>query len=839
MNNKFFFFALVASVMLVYACNRKPIYKDPSRSVDERVEDLFSRMTLEEKIEQLAGLPDERGMKTAYNERLGIPDFKMSDGPIGVRWDESTAFPSGVSLAATWDTMLAASYGRQLARETLFKGRNYILGPCINMHRLPIGGRNFESYGEDPWLAGRLAVSYVKAVQKEGVITSVKHYALNNQEWERFKVNVKVDERTLREIYLPHFEMAVKEGGAYTLMAAYNKVNDWWASENKHLLKDILKDEWGFKGLVVSDWGATHSTVHAIKHGLDLEMPTGEFLNEVKIQEALKKGDITVEDLDNMVRRILWVKFKAGLFDRPADVQYPDPSDESARVAYDVAARSIVLLKNENQLLPLDLAKIKSLAIIGPNAAVARTGGGGSSRITPRKAESPLEVFRTLAGTQVQINYAEGAKLPASPLHVIPSAYLRTPDGQPGLRASYFNNMELQGKPTLERIDATVDFNWEDKAPAAELPNDKFSVRWTGSIIPPKTGRIALFTASDDGVRLIVNGKKLIDNWTDHATTVDSVSLDLVKGKPIDIVLEFYENRGAAVIQLGWDYTEEKSDGDRLLTEAVEAARKSDVALVFVGSSDYIESEGYDKVYGMHLPVGQDRLIEEVVKANPRTVVVLYGGTAIDMQNWGGRVPAILDAFFPGQEGSRAVVDIITGKVNPSGKLPFTFWATPDQSPAYKGYRDPSLEAPYIEGIFMGYRWVDKKGIQPAFPFGHGLSYTAFSFDEMMINPLNDREYEVLVKVTNTGPRLGTEVVQLYVAPPQADDMPVKELKGFAPLNLQPGESGIARILLNKRSFAHWDTQSNQWVVRPGVYTLWVGASSADIRLKSTLDILQ
>lgn len=255
MLREFSFAILMTFVVVLASCGRKPIYKDPSRSVEERVEDLLKRMTLEEKIQQLAGLPDERGMKTAYNERLGIPDFKMSDGPIGVRWGQSTAFPSGVSLAATWDTSLAAAYGRQLALETLFKGRNYILGPCINMHRFPTGGRNFESYGEDPWLAGRMAVAYVKAVQKEGVITSVKHYALNNQEWERMRLNVQVDERTLREIYLPHSEMAVKEGEALSLMAAYNKINDWYASENKHLLMDILKNDWGFRGLVVSDWG--------------------------------------------------------------------------------------------------------------------------------------------------------------------------------------------------------------------------------------------------------------------------------------------------------------------------------------------------------------------------------------------------------------------------------------------------------------------------------------------------------------------------------------------------------------------------------------------------------
>jgi len=279
---------MIASIaILSIGCKKQLPYKDKNLTVDQRVEDLLKRMTLDEKIEQLAGLPDSTGMKTVYNQRLGIPDFRMCDGPVGVRWDTSTAFPSGVSLAATFDTSLARRYGEMIARETLFKGRNYILAPCVNIHRLPTGGRNFESYGEDPFLAGKIASAYIKAVQKEGVITSVKHYALNNQEWERTQVDVTADERTMREIYLPAFEMAVKEGGAYTVMASYNKVNGWYASENKHLLQDILKNEWEFKGLVVSDWGATHSTTNAIRNGLDLEMPTGEYLNHDKILEAI------------------------------------------------------------------------------------------------------------------------------------------------------------------------------------------------------------------------------------------------------------------------------------------------------------------------------------------------------------------------------------------------------------------------------------------------------------------------------------------------------------------------------------------------------------------------
>ncbi|HQQ02833.1 MAG TPA: glycoside hydrolase family 3 C-terminal domain-containing protein [Bacteroidales bacterium] len=829
---------ITAISILVSGCKKQPPYKDKNLGVDQRVEDLLERMTLDEKIEQLAGLPDSSGMKTVYNRRLGIPDFKMCDGPVGVRWDTSTAFPSGVSLAATFDTSLARRYGEMIAKETLFKGRNYLLAPCINIHRLPTGGRNFESYGEDPFLAGKIASAYIKAVQKEGVITSVKHYALNNQEWERTQLDVIADERTMREIYLPAFEMAVKEGGAYTVMASYNKINGWYASENEHLLQDILKNEWGFKGLVISDWGATHSTSNAIRDGLDLEMPTGEYLNRDKIMHAIQKGEITKADIDNMVRRILWVKFQSGLFDRPQNLSYPDPSEASAELAYDVAVRSIVLLKNSNHILPVDLTKIKSIAVIGPNASVARTGGGGSSHVVPWRAIDPLTQLKNVAGNQVEINYAQGVKLSASPLQAIPSEFLRTKDGKHGINGEYFKGTQLEGSPTFQRLDSNVDFVWEENEPVPSLGKDHFSVRWTGYLLAPESRNYVLYTASDDGIRLYVNNKLMIDNWTDHGTTIDSAQIFLKAGEKYEIKLEFFENAGSAICQLGWDYFGAEGEEAERIVEAVRVAKESDIAIVFAGSSEYIESEGYDRIGGMKLTSGQDELIEAVVKANPKTIVVLYGGTSIDMSKWGEKVPAILDVFFPGQEGSRAIIDILLGKANPSGKLPFSFIQSQHQSPAYKGYKDPSKIAHYSEGIYVGYRYYEKNRIQPAFPFGFGLSYTEFEYTNMQVEPLSKDSCLVSIDIKNIGQMTGTEIVQIYVVPPDASNRPLKELKGFAAVTLRPGENQNVRIILNPRSFSYYDQTQGKWVIQSGKYTILASSSSVDTRQQAFFEIM-
>jgi len=337
--------------------------------------------------------------------------------------------------------------------------------------------------------------------------------------------------------------------------------------------------------------------------------------------------------------------------------------------------------------------------------------------------------------------------LQPSQLHPIHARYFRTPDGKPGLKAEYFQSLKLEGQPKLTRVDSMINFNWEDRQPAKELGNDQYSVRWQGILIPPVTRKYALVTASDDGVRLTINGKTVIDNWTDHATAIDSAYIELKAGVKYPITLEFYENGGSAVCQLGWDYFESKNDYSQTIAEAATLAKKSDVAIVFVGASDFIESEGFDSVGEMGLSIGQDELIAEVVKVNPKTIVVLYGGTAIDMKDWGNKVPAIIDVFFPGQEGSTALFDILTGKVNPSGKLPFSFMANAEQSPAYKNYRDASLVAPYHEGVFMGYRYYEKHNIKPAFPFGHGLSFTTFGYDSLTVNRLGKDSCEVVVTI--------------------------------------------------------------------------------------------
>jgi beta-glucosidase len=819
---------------ILVSCSRIPDYKNRERTVDERVADLLSKMTLDEKIEQLAGLSDPTGMKTTYNERFAIPDFKMSDGPLGVRWQKATAFPSGVSLAATFDTSLARRYGKMLAIETKSKGRNLILGPCVNIHRLPTGGRNFESYGEDPFLAARLAVSYVKGVQGENVIPSVKHFALNNQEWGRTEINVTADERTMHEIYLPAFEAAVKEGGAYTIMASYNKLNGWYASENKQLLKEILKDEWKFKGLVMSDWGATHSTANAIKNGLDLEMPTGEYLNKDAIKKAIKNGEITESDIDEMVKRSLWVKFSAGLFDitpNPDSTLVSGP--ESRKLAYEVAVRSVVLLKNEKSILPLNLKSLKSIAVIGPNAGIARTGGGGSSHIEPAFNETPLDVIRTYAGNDVVINYAEGVHLTANTIHPIESSFLKTPDGIQGLKAEYFNGKDLQGAAVISRTEKNIDFTGDDESPVPGIGKDNYSVRWTGKLTAPESRKFCFYTCSDDGVRFYLNNKLLILNWSDHGSTIDSAVIELKKGQEYTLSLEFYENGGSAVCQLGWDYSSLKNASSDLLQSAVNAAKNSEIAIVFVGSSDFIESEGYDRVGGLKLSGGQDALVEAVVNANPRTIVVLNSGTVILTGSWGNKVQGLLETFFPGQEGSTAIADILFGKANPSGKLPFSFIASASQSPAYNGYKDTSLKAPYAEGIYVGYRYLEKNQLKPAFPFGFGLSYTTFDFTSMQTQRVGQDSCIITVSVQNTGSVAGFETVQIYVAPPSGYDRPVRELKGFAPVYIKPGETETVRISLNTRSFSRYDMVSRAWVTDKGSYSIEAGSSSADIRLSN------
>jgi beta-glucosidase len=836
------FICIILPLLQLISCGQKEDlvkYKDANFPVEERVEDLLTRMTLEEKIEQLSGL----GFDTQENKRLGIPVLRMADGPVGVRRGQATAFPAAVGIAATWNTKLVEKIGAAIAKEVKSKGLNYLLGPCVNIHRHPLGGRNFESYGEDPFLASRLAVAFVKGVQSQKVLASIKHFACNNQEWERFKLDVTVEERALREIYLPAFKAAVKEADVWTVMAAYNKLGGDYCSENKHLLVDILKGEWGFRGFVVSDWGATHSTVQAANAGLDLEMPYGKFFDE-KLLGAVKKGDVSEAVIDDKIRRLLRVRFKAGLFvQQPLVDETAAHREEHRLLALEAAKQSIVLLKNKGNVLPLDKNKIKSLALLGPNATEARTGGGGSSKVTPFYAVSPLQGLKKAVGNDIEIKYALGMAIrgdihPLSPEYMEPA---NTSPGKNGLWAEYFPNTKLEGKPVLTRLDKEVNFNWGYDAPHPKLhrPDDRntFSIRWTGKLLPPKTGEYKLNVIHNDGLRLYVDDQLLIDNWKKNRIVYKTASIRLKTGQTYSLRIEYYFDGGISVVKFGW-----KLPDHDYLAEAVELAKHSDAAIIFAGLHNRFESEGYDR-RRLELP-NQDVLIKAVAEVNPNTIVILSTGSPVSMNPWLDKVAAVVQAWYPGQEGGNAVAEILLGKYNPSGKLPVSFIKNDDDSPAFKDYKDKSLNSPYPEGIFVGYRYLDKHSIEALFPFGHGLSYTRFEYTNLKVTPpgvgVGEEGFPITVSVDvrNTGKRKGAEVVQVYVKDVECSvERPVKELKGFTRLFLEPGEKKAVTIKLNRDAFAFYDTDRQQWVVEAGEFEMMVGRSSKDIRLKGYLMI--
>ncbi len=760
----------------------------------------------------------------------------MTDGPVGVRWQKSSAFPVSIMMAAGWDPALIEKLGAALGQEAKAKDRRMLLGPCVNIHRVPQGGRDFESFGEDPYLAARMAAAYVRGVQSQKVVATVKHYACNNQEYQRDSTNVTVSRRALHEIYFPAFEAAVKEGGALSVMSAYNKVNGLWCSENPYLLNGVLKDEWAFPGFVVSDWGAVHSAVPTANAGLDVEMPTGAFLNDSLLLPAVKDGRVPETVIDGKIRRLLRVMAWTGLFDGAEKDKGALNTPEHKALALEVAREGIVLLKNDRNMLPLDRHALKTVAVIGPSAAIAQTGGGGSSRVEPIYAVAPLEGMKKKAGGGITIAYAEGCRMEGD-LEIVGPAAL-TPAGGPagahGLKGEYFANMSLQGAPAYTRIDERLDFDWGDAGPAPALPAADYSVRWTGKLLPPSSGRFTLSLESDDGSRLYVDGRLVIDNWGDHAALTKSATLDLVAGKPRDIRIEYYQHAGGAIMRFGW------STGDETLqAKAVEAAKSADVAVLFVGLTDRNESEGFDRT-SLELPEAEVKLIKAVAAANRNTVVVMNSGAPVLMDAWLGDVPALLETWYPGEEGGNAVAEVLFGDVNPSGKLPMTFLRRWEDAPAYGNYPgDGAVD--YAEGIFVGYRHFDEKHLDVAFPFGHGLSYASFAYSNLVVRPvkgLRPVSVAVSVEVKNMSGREGAEVVQLYVHDVQSSvPRPPMELKGFQRVNLQAGESKKVTFTLDERSFAYYDEGKKNWTVEPGKFEIILASSSRDIRARTPVTL--
>lgn len=814
-----------------------PIYKDQNQLIEKRVEDLLSKMTLEEKVEMLEG----EGFNSPANERLGIPPLNMTDGPVGVRWEKATAFPASISMASTWNTDLIYQVGKAIGKETKARDRNVLLGPCICIHRVPHGGRNFESYGEDPYLASRMTVSFVKGIQSENVIATPKHYACNNQEYNRFRVDVKVDERTLHEIYLPAFKAAVTEGGCLSIMAAYNRVNGHYCCANTYLLKDILKEKWNFKGFIMSDWGAVHSVIPTLYAGLDIEMPTAGYLKKNAVLAAIQGDLIRKEEIDDKVRRMLRTMFLTGIFDQKLDKGAIN-TPEHQKLALKVAREGTVLLKNEKNLLPLSKEKISKIAVIGPNAKEAIIGGGGSSNVDPFYSISILDGIKNKVGKDIEVIYERGL-FKEKLIKPIESSYLRPPKGKPGevgLFGKYFNNPTFEGKPVISRIDKQISFDFDSDTTDERLNKDEFSIIWTGKLIPPSSGKYLIGTSSDDGSYLYLNGKRIIDNWGPHGVVTKIDTVELKKGQAYDIKVEYFENIGGASVVLGWTKLEEKTvdKEETAMNAAITAAKSADVAIVCVGVREH---EGGDREE-LTLPNEQVKLIKKIASVNKNVIVVLNGGAAVLMDEWLDKVPALIAAWYPGQEGGNALIDIILGEVNPSGKLPTTFMKRWEDSPAYGNYPEKEGEVHYEEGIFVGYRHFDKEKIEPLFPFGYGLSYTTFKYSDLKIDKKNIKENETVkisLNVENTGERAGAEIVQLYVQDIQASaERPVKELKNFKKVFLKPGEKKELGFELDKNALSFYDIVSKDWTAEKGKFKVLIGSSSKDIRLSGEFALM-
>lgn len=735
MNNKLITTLAAVALTFVGATAATPVYLDPSKPLEERVEDALQRMTLEEKVGVLHAQSKfcSRGV-----QRLGIPELWTTDGPHGIRpevlWDEweqaawtndsCVAFPALTALAATWNPALAELYGRSLGEEALYRGKDVVLGPGVNIYRTPLNGRNFEYMGEDPLLASRMVVPYIKGLQSNGVGACVKHYALNNNEVNRHTSNVIVDDRTLYEIYLPAFKAAVTEGGAWSIMGSYNLYQNQHGCHNKRLLCDILRDEWGFDGVVISDWGGTHDTAEAVENGLDLEF--GSWTNGLTngrsnaydnyyladpYLKLLREGKADMATLDNKVRNVLRLIFRTAM---KSDKGFGSLcSDEHYAAARRIGAEGIVLLRNKGNLLPLDPSKPQNILVVGENAVKMMTVGGGSSSLKVQRETSPLD----------------------------------------GLRA---------------------------QAPAGS------TVVWERGYVGDPTGEY--------------NG-----------------------------------------VTSGQDLSESRS-ADRLIADAADAARRADV-VIFVGGLNKAtgqDCEDSDRE-SLALPYNQDAVIEALVAANPRTVVVNVSGNAVAMP-WADKVPAILQAWFLGSESGNSLADVIFGRVNPSGKLPMTFPVRLDdvaahavgEYPGTKRADSDIVDIRYNEGVMVGYRWFDTRKIRPLFAFGHGLSYTTFGYgklsaDASKIGP--DGALTLSVDVTNTGSRAGAETVQLYISDTKASvKRPAKELKNFAKIYLEPGQTKTVTFTVRPSDLAFFDAGAHAWKAEPGEFRAHVGAASDDIR---------
>jgi beta-glucosidase len=862
---------------------QNPAYLDISLSFEQRAADIVRRMTLDEKVGQM--MNDSPAI-----DRLGVPSYNWWNECLhGVaRNGFATVFPQAIGMAASFNPELMLEAATVISDEarakhhealrsglrTIFQGLTF-WSPNINIFRDPRWGRGQETYGEDPYLTGQMGVQFVKGLQGDDpkylkVVSTAKHYAVHSgPEPLRHKFNAVVNKRDLYETYLPAFRDLVQKAHVYSVMGAYNRVDSESASASQMLLVDVLRGQWGFEGYVVSDCGAisdiywNHKIANSpeeaaaigVRRGCDLECGRtyGALIN------AVKKGMITEQEIDLSIFRLMLARMKLGMFDPAERVPYANiPSSENDcpehdQVALQMARESIVLLKNENNFLPLKKDKIKTIAVIGPNAdSVDVLLGNYNGK--PYKPFTILKGIKNAVGSNVQVLYAKGCSLvegfkDQSNLIAVESKYLKTddsPEAQMGLKGEYFNNEDLRGQPAMTRTDATIDFDWGQQSPTSDavkrggstpdiISNDNFSIRWTGKLIPPMTGVYELELSSDDGCRLFLDGKKLIDDWKKHAFQTNLCSVELEANKSYDITIEYYEITLEARVLFSWTFPQaQKNEG---FDTAVEYTRQADVAIFVGGLSSALEGEemytpypgfrGGDRT-DIKLPESQEKLLKAMHATGKPVILVLLTGSAVAV-NWEQEnLPAIVCGWYPGQHGD-AVADVLFGNYNPAGRLPVTFYKSVEQLPAFEDYSMQGKTYRYFKG-------------EPLYPFGYGLSYTTFEYAGLKINKKQakaDDTIEVSFKVTNTGRIDGDEVPQLYIRDVESKlPMPIKQLKGFERIALKAGESKIVTMKLTpNQDMCYYDVKKSNYAVEPGDFEIQVGASSQDIRLKGTVTV--
>lgn len=814
--------ALTSSALLLPAQSPVP----PSPSIEQRADALIARMSVDDKLKLIGGVD---GFYTQAIPSIGLKRLKMSDGPVGVRtYGFAPAYTAGVALAATWDPAMAERVGASLGEDARSRGVNFLLAPGVNIYRSPLNGRNMEYFGEDPYLAGRIAVGYIDGVQSKGVSATVKHFAANNSEYDRHRINSIIDERTLRELYLPAFEAAVTQAHVGAVMDSYNLVNGEHSTQNAHLNNEILRQDWGFKGVLMSDWTATYDGLAAANGGLDLEMPFAKLMTPETLKAGLSSGKLTMSVLDEKCRRILRTAMQFGWLDREQTVSsIPLNNPGADKVALDESLESITLLKNDGDLLPLDPKRVKTIAVIGPESAVAVVGGGGSSQTTPFKADSFVAGLMGVAGDRFKILYAPG--LP--PLATIFG------------RTSFRNlTIDVKGKgeaPRTENTDRGLSRINTYSGIGAGGPRgaDTTTYRYKGDYFPNANGQHVLLAAApeQDTYRLLIDGKEVLAQQKDSSrSTVRSATLQLTEDKPVNIEVTYETNGAAPRLGVGIVPSE-----DMLSAEATKILRDADAVLVTVGFDGTTESEGFDRTYDMPWP--QNELISQVASLNPRTIVSITAGGSVETAPWIAKVPVLLHNYYPGQQGAAALAQILLGDHSPEGHLPFSWERTLDQNPASAHY----LEEPgdgrvvhYSEGMFIGYRFYTSTKNQPLFPFGFGMSYTRFALSHLTVDKHSDDDVQVAFDIQNTGTRSGADVAQVYVGDPSAKlKRPLMELKQFIKVRLKAGEKQHVVLHLDKRAFSYYDVNAKNWRVDPGQFQIYVGDSSEAIALKQSLEI--